>query len=223
MMLSLLLLLLLIVLSAVATANEPDEHESCGYWAEIGECQKNPSYMLQSCKTSCANHGAGTTASYNSFYEIVETDINGNEIHFSDFEGKVVYLVNVASQCGYTESNYATIKKLVKYKAQGLEVVLAPCNAFGSQEPGSPGDIVDFAHNKGFDGLILSKGEVNGAGTRPSFDFLKSATQKSYIAWNFDGKFLVDRKGLVTSVSNDEDVETHIRKMLVAPAPSSDL
>jgi glutathione peroxidase len=201
--------LLLTITILTAAHPQPDENESCSYWAEIGECEKNPNFMLQSCQQSCAQLGGETAPStkYNSFYDIVEKDIDGGTLHFSDFRGKVVYLVNVASQCGYTESNYALFRQLAEYKDKGLEIVLAPCNAFGAQEPGDGGSIVSFAKSKGFVGTILSKAEVNGADTRASFEYLKLQTGKSYIKWNFDGKFLVDRIGKVYTPSDDVEAD----------------
>ena len=121
--------LLVFTISTFLYAGEvTDEHESCPHWAEIGECEKNPNYMLQSCKKSCASAKTAPPPSsrYKSFYDIVEKDINGNTVNFSDFEGSIVYLVNVASQCGYTASNYAMFKKLTKYLSAGLKIVLAP-------------------------------------------------------------------------------------------------
>lgn len=119
-----------------------------------------------------------------SFYEIKERDINGATVDFAQFEGKVVYVVNVASYCGYTESNYQLINQLNnKYANKGLEVVVFPCNQFGAQEPGSGQEITNFAKAKGFSGTIMSKGDVNGDKTRPTFKFLKDRTAKNYITW----------------------------------------
>lgn len=119
-----------------------------------------------------------------SFYEIKEKDINGVVIDFSQFEGKVVYIVNVASYCGYTERNYQLINQLTaKYANKGLEVVVFPCNQFGAQEPGNGQEITTFAKSKGFSGIIMSKGDVNGDKTRPTFKFLKDRTAKNYITW----------------------------------------
>ena len=118
-----------------------------------------------------------------SFYEIVEKDINGNEVDFSQFKGKVVYAVNVASRCGSTASNYELFRNLQKYKPYGLEILIFPCNQFGRQEPGDGNAISSFAQQQGFDGIILSKGDVNGPETRPSFLFLKHATGRDNINW----------------------------------------
>lgn len=105
-------------------------------------------------------------------------------VDFSKFQGKVVYIVNVASYCGYTESNYQLINQLTaKYASKGLEVVLFPCNQFGSQEPGTGPEVKSFAASKGFTGTVMSKGDVNGNSARPTFKFLKERTAKNYITW----------------------------------------
>ena len=69
-----------------------------------------------------------------SFYEITEIDAHGNAVSFEQFRGKVVYGVNVASECGYTASGYALLARLSKLKDLGVEVALFPCNQFGAQE-----------------------------------------------------------------------------------------
>jgi glutathione peroxidase-family protein len=199
-----ILILAALVPNASAAKALPDENENCGFWASIGECQKNPNYMLRYCATSCASQAKKALDLPNSFYDIIEKDIHGNDLKFSRFRGKVVYLVNVASQCGYTQSNYNQIRDLQKYANEGLEIVLAPCNAFGGQEPGGPTEIYRFADRQGFNGIILSKGDVNGDSAKLSFQYLKHATGKDVINWNFDGKFLVDRDGKAYSVDSEE-------------------
>mmetsp|Transcript_27164 Transcript_27164/g.37430 ORF Transcript_27164/g.37430 Transcript_27164/m.37430 type:complete len:229 (-) Transcript_27164:214-900(-) len=195
-----------------------DNHESCNYWASLGECKKNPNYMLENCKKSCAEVTPPTNVDEDgkTFYDIVEKDLNGNEIKFDIFKGKVVYLVNVASHCGYTEENYAEFRSLNKrFKDQPFEIVLAPCNQFGSQEPGDNVAIENFAKKKGFSGTILAKDEVNGDYTRPSFQYLKAVTGKSYITWNFDGKFLIDKKGFVHLPG--ENIANEVQELLNGP------
>lgn len=143
-------------------------------------------FRLENCKKSCGEIEPPKNSDSNglTFYDIVEKDLQGNEIKFDIFRGKVVYLVNVASHCGYTEENYAEFRSLNRrFKDQPFEIVLAPCNAFGNQEPGDEVAIENFAKNKGFKGTILSKAEVNGEDTRPSFQFLKALTGKSQIVW----------------------------------------
>jgi hypothetical protein len=141
-----------------------DNHESCEYWASVGECDINPNYMLENCALSCSQVGENNNEISeeipNSFYDLEETDLYGKQFSFNRFRGKVVYIVNVASHCGYTEENYNEFRSLQQYIKRGLQIVLAPCNSFGFQEPGDAAAIEAFAKSKGFNGLILSKAEV---------------------------------------------------------------
>lgn len=172
-------------LAQKASAALVDGHESCEFWASVGECDQNPGYMLEHCAKACAAVTSKEASPIpDTFYDIVEKDIDGREFSFAGFRGKVVYLVNVASQCGYTQSNYAEIRDLQRFASAGLEIVLAPCNAFGAQEPGAPQDIKRFAAGKGYEGIILSKDEVNGHSARPAFRYLKQVTGKSHISWS---------------------------------------
>jgi len=98
-------------------------------------------------------------------------------------------------------------------RSQGLEIVVAPCNQFGQQEPGSPEEITTFANSQEFEGLILAKGDVNGDGTRPLFKYLKEHTSKKHINWNFDGAFLVSRSGFFRRVTYG-NVETEVKALL---------
>ena len=81
-----------------------------------------------------------------SFYAHQANDIRGSVTSFNNFAGKVTLVLNVATHCGYTESNYHGVLDLYnQYHSQGLEIVAFPCNGFGAQEPGTPVDIEDFA------------------------------------------------------------------------------
>ena len=100
------------------------------------------------------------------FYSIVEKDGKGNDFSFEQLRGRVVYGVNVASKCGYTASGYALLEKISAM--DGVSVLIAPCNQFGGQEPGSAAEIESFCALKGVKGAtILEKADVNGAKTRP--------------------------------------------------------
>lgn len=130
----------------------------------------------------------------NSFYDIVETDATGKEVSFSKFKGKVVYGVNVATKCGYTASGYALLSKIAKI--DGAEVLLFPCNQFGGQEPGTDKEVADFCALKGVQGAnVFTKADVNGPNTRPTYKFLKEKKILGDVAWNFAGKFIVDKEG----------------------------
>lgn len=120
-------------------------------------------------------------------------------VPLADFAGKVVLIVNTASQCGFTPQ-YAGLQRLHEtYAGRGLVVLGFPCNQFGGQEPGDAGDIAQFCErNYGVSFPLSEKVDVNGANAHPLFRFLTTAlpgvlgTQP--IKWNFT-KFLVDRQG----------------------------
>jgi glutathione peroxidase len=164
-----------------------DQHEQCSYWASVGECEKNPLYMLSQCEKSCdliqSKKSSANRQQIPDFYSIVEQDINGNSVNFEQFRNKIVYIVNVASYCGYTNQNYDLLKSLSTLRSKKFEILIFPCNQFGEQEPGDANQISGFASSRGFNGIILSKGNVNGPDTRPTFQFLKQSTGKKQINW----------------------------------------
>ncbi|KAI5655497.1 hypothetical protein M9H77_32684 [Catharanthus roseus] len=80
-----------------------------------------------------------------SVFEFTVKDAKGNDVDLSIYMGKVLLIVNVASKCGMTNSNYVELNQLYeKYKEQGLEILAFPCNQFGEEEPGSNDQILDF-------------------------------------------------------------------------------
>ena len=87
-----------ILASIASSALAQDNHENCKFWATVGECKKNPTYMLENCPQACLEFA--DDALPDSFYDIVEEDLDGNPLPFSKFRGKVVYIINVASQVG---------------------------------------------------------------------------------------------------------------------------
>jgi len=81
-------------------------------------------------------------------------------------------------------------------KDQGVEVALFPCNQFGGQEPGTDTQVVEFCTLKGVkDANVFTKADVNGPSTRPTYKFLKEKGVLGDVAWNFAGKFIVDKEG----------------------------
>ncbi|GJN40686.1 hypothetical protein PR202_gb29947 [Eleusine coracana subsp. coracana] len=81
-----------------------------------------------------------------SVHDFTVKDASGKDVDLSTYKGKVLLIVNVASQCGLTNSNYTELSQLYeKYKDQGFEVLAFPCNQFGGQEPGTNEEIVQFA------------------------------------------------------------------------------
>ncbi|KAE9549169.1 hypothetical protein FO519_007617 [Halicephalobus sp. NKZ332] len=135
------------------------------------------------------------------FYDFDVKDADGKETSLSKYKGKVVIVVNVASECGLTNSNYTQLKEVLdKYHDKGLEVAAFPCNQFGGQEPACEIDIKSFVQNKfKFEPDLYSKINVNGDNADPLYKFLKKeqgGTLVDAIKWNFT-KFLVDREGNV--------------------------
>lgn len=117
----------------------------------------------------------------------------------SDYEGKVLLVVNTASKCGFTPQYQGLEALYKKYLDKGLVIVGFPCNQFGKQEPGSDGDISEFCElNYGVSFPLASKVEVNGDNAHPIYTFLKSELPgvmgSKRIKWNFT-KFLVNRDG----------------------------
>ena len=134
-------------------------------------------------------------------YGIHVTTIDGTDRELSAYAGKVLLIVNTASQCGFTPQ-YAGLEQLYRtYRERGLEILGFPCNQFGAQEPGTEAQIQEFCTlNFQVDFPLFAKIEVNGGGTHPLYRLLKSeakgALGSESIKWNFT-KFLVDRKGKV--------------------------
>lgn len=136
----------------------------------------------------------------NSIYDIQATTIDNKEIKLDKYRGKVMLIVNVASNCGFTPQ-YDGLQKLhEKYSAKGLAILGFPCNQFMNQEPQSNSKIKVFCtstYNVGFD--MFSKIDVNGKETHPLYVYLKkeaSGILGENIKWNFT-KFLVDKNGKV--------------------------
>ncbi len=124
----------------------------------------------------------------------------GVELPLSSYAGKVVLVVNTASQCGFT-SQFEGLESLYeKYEPQGLVVLGFPCDQFGHQEPGDESAIEEFCKlNFGVTFPMFSKIEVNGDDAHPLYRWLReerTGVLGDAIKWNFT-KFLVDREGAV--------------------------
>ena len=136
-----------------------------------------------------------------SIYDFAATTIDGKPRSLSDYNGKALLVVNVASRCGLTPQ-YAGLETLhEKYGPRGLAVLGFPANEFGAQEPGSDPQIAEFCTtNYGVKFDMFSKVKVKGPGIDPLFEYLTgSATNPGFsgdIKWNFN-KFLVGRDGKV--------------------------
>ncbi len=134
-------------------------------------------------------------------YDFSAKDLTGLERPLSDYEGKVLLIVNTASRCGFTPQ-YAGLEALYRsHHDKGLEILGFPCNQFGAQEPGDEAQIGEFCErNYGVSFPMFAKVDVNGAHTHPLFQWLKAQAPgllgSRDIKWNFT-KFLVGRDGQV--------------------------
>jgi glutathione peroxidase len=134
-------------------------------------------------------------------YDFSSNSIEGKRADFASQRGKVLLIVNTASQCGFTPQFGGLEKLWDDYRDRGLVVVGFPCNQFGGQDPGSDGEIATFCQiNYGVSFPMMAKVDVNGAGAHPLWQWLKAeapgALGSEAIKWNFT-KFLVGRDGRV--------------------------
>ncbi|KAK8968787.1 hypothetical protein KSP40_PGU012359 [Platanthera guangdongensis] len=159
-----------------------------------------------------------------SLHDFTVKDSRGEDVDLSIYKDKILLIVNVASQCGLTNSNYTEMSQLYeKYKDKGLEILAFPCNQFGGQEPGSNEEIVEFACTRfKAEYPIFDKVDVNGESAAPIYKFLKSSKGGVFgdgIKWNFT-KFLVDKNGNVVDryapITSPLSIEKHIKKLLGA-------
>ena len=133
-------------------------------------------------------------------YDFTAERMDGSLQAFSDYQGKVLLIVNTASKCGFTPQFEGLEALHEQYKDQGLVVVGFPCNQFGSQDPGSNEEIGAFCQkNYGVSFPMMAKVDVNGKDAHPIFDWLKKqkgGVLTEGIKWNFT-KFLVGSDGQV--------------------------
>lgn len=166
-----------------------------------------------------------SSAQPKSIHDFVVKDARGNDVDLSTYKGKVLLIVNVASQCGLANTNYTELTQMYqKYKDNGLEILAFPCNQFANQEPGSNEEIVEFACTRfKAEYPIFDKVEVNGSNAAPIFKFLKSSKSGLFgekIKWNFT-KFLVDKDGIVVKryapTTSPSSIEKDVKKLLGIP------
>lgn len=160
-------------------------------------------------------------------YQFSAEKLDGHAVILNEFAGKVLLIVNTASQCGFTPQ-YAGLEKLHrKYQGQGFEVLGFPCNQFGAQEPGTAAEIGSFCEGRfGVRFPMFAKIDVNGEHAHPLYRFLRKEKPgllgplgEGAIKWNFT-KFLVDRGGKVVaryaSTTKPESLTKNIEKLLKA-------
>lgn len=167
-------------------------------------------------------------------YSQTMKSLTGKKVDLKKYQGKVLLVVNVASECGATPQ-YGPLQDLhKKYGKQGLAVIGFPCNQFGAQEPGTEKEIAQFCQkNYGVEFDMFGKVDVNGEKAAPLFKFLtgkKSGLQGKdvgKVGWNFE-KFLISRDGKVIAryrtrtQPNSEGVIAAIEKELEKPAPKNE-
>ncbi len=133
-------------------------------------------------------------------YSFKAKNLKGEEIFFSEYKGKTLLIVNIASKCGFTPQLKGLEDLYKKYKDKGFIVLAFPCNQFANQEPGDSQDIYQTCHiNYGVSFPVFSKIKVNGKEAHPLYKYLKKQKASklgSRINWNFT-KFLVNDSGEV--------------------------
>ncbi|MCS7012368.1 MAG: glutathione peroxidase [Chloroherpetonaceae bacterium] len=140
------------------------------------------------------------TLSVPSIYDFTLRTIDGVEKSLADYRGKVLLIVNVASECGYTPQ-YADLEKLYRtYREKGLAVLAFPSNDYGGQEPGSNADIKKFCTTRyGVSFDLFEKISTRGEKKHPLYAYLTShATPSGEVGWNFE-KFLISRDGKIVA------------------------
>ena len=154
-------------------------------------------------------------------YDFKVRNAKGVDVPMTEYQGKVLLIVNTATGCGFTPQ-YEGLQILYdKYKEKGFEILDFPCNQFGHQAPGTEDEIQEFCSLKYKTTFpLFAKIDVNGKDADPLFTFLKN--QKGGfcgddIKWNFT-KFLVSRDGTVVEryapVTKPEKIEADILKLL---------
>ncbi len=168
-----------------------------------------------------------TTQLAENIYQFSATSIEGNTVSLADFQGKVLLVVNTASQCGFTPQYQGLQALFDKFSGRDFSILGFPCNQFGGQEPGSQSEIQSFCETRyGVTFPLFAKVEVNGDNAHPLFKFLCKASpgmaipllgSAEAIKWNFT-KFLIDRQGKVVkrygSMTKPEEIESDIEALL---------
>jgi len=154
-------------------------------------------------------------------YDITVKNAKSNDISLSEYKGKVLLIVNTATECGFT-NQYSGLQELYsKYSDKGLEILDFPCNQFGNQAPGTNEEIASFCTGRfGITFMQFDKVDVNGENESTLFKWLKSQKEgliASDIKWNFT-KFLVDKEGEVVKryapAKTPASIEKTIAKLL---------
>ncbi|EXI79968.1 MAG: hypothetical protein AW10_02113 [Candidatus Accumulibacter appositus] len=155
-------------------------------------------------------------------YELSAERLAGGVQSLADYAGKVLLIVNTASNCGFTPQYQGLEDLHMRYGPRGFEVLGFPCNQFGAQEPGEAEEIASFCQkNYGVAFPMFAKIDVNGEHAHPLYQYLKKAAPgllgSEAIKWNFT-KFLVNRQGEVieryASATAPESIAKDIESLL---------
>lgn len=133
-------------------------------------------------------------------YEFTVKNLEGEDVCLEKYKGHVCIIVNVASRCGYTKSNYEQLVELHEkyFDEKGLRILAFPCNQFGKQEPGDAEKIRKFAESRNVKFDMFGKINVNGKEAHPLWKFLKEkvpSPKGKAIKWNFT-KFIINDEGV---------------------------
>ncbi|WP_175940117.1 glutathione peroxidase [Caballeronia sp. BCC1704] len=157
-----------------------------------------------------------------SIYGFTAERLDGTTVSLDTYRGKVLLIVNTASECGFTPQYRGLQELYTLYAGRGFEVLGFPCNQFGKQEPGDAAQISSFCEsNYGVTFPMFAKIDVNGPNAHPLFKYL---TEKEpgvlgleAIKWNFT-KFLIDRNGNIVKryapITKPESIADDIEKLL---------
>lgn len=157
-----------------------------------------------------------------SVYDFAANSLDGNPVRLGEYQGKVLLIVNTASECGFTPQFTGLEQLFEKYRERGLVVLGFPCNQFGAQEPGTAAEIGAFCQkNYGVSFPMFEKIDVNGDAAHPLYRWLKENARgllgSERIKWNFT-KFLIDRTGAVKAryapVTKPEQLAKDIEALL---------
>ncbi|GHU84729.1 glutathione peroxidase [Spirochaetia bacterium] len=133
-------------------------------------------------------------------YDFTVKNNKGEDVSLAQYKGKVLLIVNTATQCGFTPQYQGLQTIYDAYKDRGFVILDFPCNQFGRQAPGSAEEIQQFCTLKFHTTFPqFAKIEVNGSGEDPLYTYLKSQQKGTFnpnIKWNFT-KFLIDKNGEV--------------------------
>lgn len=154
-------------------------------------------------------------------YDFTVKDNKGNDISLDKYKGKVLLIVNTATECGFTPQYQGLEELYKKYKDQGFEILDFPSNQFGGQAPGTDTEIQNFCTARfGTTFDRFAKIDVNGEKEDPLYSYLKKSQGGllgDKIKWNFT-KFLIDRDGNVverySSQKKPENIAKEIEKLL---------